>query len=144
MPEPAKGILKPEEVKTNEELYLIAQHLEQYRHATYSPEPYYLEGLKRDKNDIRINNAYGLYLLKKGEIENSVSYFKNAIERQTMLTLNPYSGECYYNINCLVKTKRHTTLILKLLGAVKQKVRHFIILLAFARKKVIIKRLLIL
>lgn len=98
IPEPAKGILKPEEVKTNEELYLIAQHLEQYRHATYSPEPYYLEGLKRDKGDIRINNAYGLYLLKKGEIEESVSYFKTAIERQTMLTPNPYSGECFFNL----------------------------------------------
>ena len=98
VPESAKGILKPEKVKTNEELYLIAQHLEQYRHATYSPKPYYLEGLKRDGGDIRINNAYGLYLLKKGEIRESISYFKNAIERQTMLTPNPYSGECYYNL----------------------------------------------
>lgn len=98
VPEPAKGVLPPEEVKTNEELYLIAQHLEQYRHATYSPEPYYLEGLNRDKNDIRINNAYGLYLLKKGEIEKSVLYFENAIRRQTMLTPNPYSGECFYNL----------------------------------------------
>ncbi|MDO4363066.1 MAG: DUF5107 domain-containing protein [Clostridia bacterium] len=98
VPEPAKGILKPEEVKTNEELYLIAQHLEQYRHATYSPEPYYIEGLKRDKNDMRINNAYGLYLLKKGEVKESVSYFETAIERQTVLTPNPYSGECYFNL----------------------------------------------
>ena len=98
VPEPAKNISKPEDVKTNEELFLIAEHLEQYRHATYSPEPYYLEGLKRDKNDIRINNAYGLRLLKRGEIKESISYFKNAINRQTMLTPNPYAGECYYNL----------------------------------------------
>lgn len=98
VPEPAKGIGKPEEIKTNEELYLIAQHLEQYRHATYSPVPYYLEGLKRDSRDMRINNAYGLFLLKNGNIKESVGYFKNATERQTMLTPNPYSGECYYNL----------------------------------------------
>lgn len=31
----------------NEELYLAALHIEQYRHATYLPDPYYLEALKR-------------------------------------------------------------------------------------------------
>ncbi len=29
---------------TNEELYLTGLHIEQYRHATYLPDPYYLEG----------------------------------------------------------------------------------------------------
>lgn len=33
---------------TVEELYLTGQHIEQYRHATYRPDPYYLEALKRD------------------------------------------------------------------------------------------------
>ena len=28
---------------TVEELYLTGQHIEQYRHATYRPDPYYLE-----------------------------------------------------------------------------------------------------
>ncbi len=45
---------------SNEELFLTGLHIEQYRHATYRPDPYYLEGgLKRDPGDIRINNAYG-------------------------------------------------------------------------------------
>lgn len=34
---------------TNEELYLTGLHIEQYRHATYLPDDYYLEGLKRDR-----------------------------------------------------------------------------------------------
>ena len=50
---------------TLEELFLTGLHIEQYRHATYRPDPYYLEGLKRDPGDIRINNAYGS-LLKIG------------------------------------------------------------------------------
>ncbi len=38
----------PENIPTTEELYLSALHLEQYRHATYEPADYYLEGLRRD------------------------------------------------------------------------------------------------
>ena len=63
---PAKPLTFPEELKTNEQLYLAGLHLEQYRHATFEPEDYYLEGLKRDPSDIRINVAYGTLLLRRG------------------------------------------------------------------------------
>lgn len=98
IPKPAKALEKPENVKSLEELYLAGQHLEQYRHATYSPADYYLEGLKRDKTDIRLNNAYGLLLLRNGQIKESIGYFKQAIEKQVWRNPNPYSGECYYNL----------------------------------------------
>lgn len=98
IPEPAKALEKPENVKSLEELYLAGQHLEQYRHATFSPADYYLEGLKRDKTDIRLNNAYGLLLLRNGQIKESIGYFKQAIEKQIWRNPNPYSGECYYNL----------------------------------------------
>ena len=52
---PAEAAKNPEEIMTNEELLLTAQHIEQHRHATYLPDPYYLEGLKRDPGDSRIN-----------------------------------------------------------------------------------------
>lgn len=98
IPEPAKALGKPEDIKSNEELYLAGQHLEQYRHATFSPADYYLEGLRRDPGDIRLNDAYGLMLLRSGRIKESIPYFKRAIERQTALTPNPYSGECLYHL----------------------------------------------
>ncbi len=98
MPEPAKAADEPEEIKTNEELYLIGLHLEQYRHATYRPEDYYLEGLKRDKGDIRINNAYGSLLLRRGNIKDAETYFKIALERLTERNPNPYNSEVYYNL----------------------------------------------
>ena len=53
-PDPAKAIGKPEELKDVEALYLAGMHLEQYRHATYEPDGYYLEGLKRAPKDIRL------------------------------------------------------------------------------------------
>ena len=96
--EPAQAAKLPKEIMTNEELFLTAQHIEQYRHATYLPDTYYLEGLKRDEGDTRINNAYGLLLLRRGKIAESEKYFRKAIERLTKLNPNPYDSEAYYNL----------------------------------------------
>ncbi len=98
IPEPAEVLRAPQELKSLEELYLAATHLEQYRHATYEPADYYLEGLKRDATDIRLNNGYGLYLLRRGRIRESIPYFEAAVKKQTWKNPNPYSGECYFNL----------------------------------------------
>jgi len=98
MPEPAKAAKDPKEIMTNEELYLTGLHIEQYRHATYEPDDYYLEGLKRDEGDIRINNAYGSLLLRRGLFKESEKYFRKAIERLTWKNPNPYNSEPYYNL----------------------------------------------
>lgn len=95
---PAQPAKDPEEIMTNEELFLTGQHIEQYRHATYLPDPYYLEGLKRDSGDIRINNAYGLLLFRRGCFEEAENYFRKALERLTWKNPNPYDSEAYYNL----------------------------------------------
>ncbi|MGN0447956.1 MAG: tetratricopeptide repeat protein, partial [Acutalibacteraceae bacterium] len=81
-----------------EDLYLYGLHIEQYRHATYIAEDYYLEGLRRDEMDIRLNNAYGLLLLKRGYFAESEPYFRKAIEKATRSNPNPYDSEPYYNL----------------------------------------------
>ncbi|RZK52162.1 MAG: tetratricopeptide repeat protein, partial [Pedobacter sp.] len=96
-PAAAKPALLPEDLETVEQLFLTGQHLEQYRHATYLPMPYYLEGIKREPNDIRCNNAIGLWMLKKGLFEESLSYFKTAIASITNRNPNPYNCEPYFN-----------------------------------------------
>ena len=103
VPSPAEAIPSPEELPTNEKLFLAATHLEQYRHATYSPEPYYLEGLKRDPSDIRINNGYGKYLYNRGCYEESIRYFSAAIKSSTWKNPNPYDCEPYYNLGLALK-----------------------------------------
>lgn len=104
LPEPAQAAREPQEIMTNEELYLCGQHIEQYRHATYLPDPYYLEGLKRDPGDIRINNAYGLLLLRRGRPELARPYFERACKRLTERNPNPYHGETYYFLGlCLLQ-----------------------------------------
>lgn len=71
IPEPAQAAKDPHEILTCEELYLTGLHIEQYRHATYLPDDYYLEGLKRDEGDIRLNTAYGMLLFRRGLLEES-------------------------------------------------------------------------
>lgn len=98
IPDPMAPAMQPEEILNNEELVLTGQHMEQYRHATYLPDPYYLEALKRDPKDSRANTAYGLLLLRRGLFEESEGYFRTAIERLTRLNPNPYDSEAYYDL----------------------------------------------
>ncbi|WP_018625970.1 DUF5107 domain-containing protein [Niabella aurantiaca] len=102
IPDPAKPILRPEALSTNEALYLAGLHLEQYRHATYSPLDYYREALKRDATDIRCNNAMGLWYLRRGRFETAEPYLRAAVEKLTARNPNPYDGEPLYNLGlCL-------------------------------------------
>jgi tetratricopeptide (TPR) repeat protein len=103
IPEPAKAAPAPEEVANNEQLFLTGQHLEQYRHATYSPVPYYEEALLRDSNDIRNNNALGVWYFRRGRFAKSEPYFRKAIETLTGRNPNPYDGEPYYNLGLCLK-----------------------------------------
>ncbi|OLS42190.1 DUF5107 domain-containing protein [Bacillus sp. MRMR6] len=103
MPEAAKPLPNPVELKTTEELYLAGLHLEQYRHATFEPEDYYEEGLKRDPKDIRINVAYGTLLLRRGLFAESEQYFQTAIRSLTWRNPNPYDSEAYYQLGLSLK-----------------------------------------
>ncbi len=115
LPEPAEAIGKPEDLKTTEELFLAATHLEQHRHATLNPEDYYLEGLARDKTDIRLNNGYGQLLYRYGQFEESETFLKEAVLKQTWKSPNPLYGEPLFNL----------ALAQKRLGKTKEAYDHF-------------------
>jgi tetratricopeptide (TPR) repeat protein len=103
IPEAAEPILPPQELKNTEALYLAALHLEQYRHATFQPEDYYLEGLKRDPDDIRLNNAYGSLLFRRGRFHESELCCRRAIATLTRYNPNPVDGEAFYNLGRVLK-----------------------------------------
>ena len=98
VPAPAQPALDPAQIATCEELYLTGQHLEQYRHATYQPEDYYLEGLRRDKGDIRLNTAYGMLLLRRARFAEAETHFRAAVERSTWKNPNPWNSEPYFGL----------------------------------------------
>jgi tetratricopeptide (TPR) repeat protein len=90
--------LPPSDIPTTEELYLTGLHLHQYHHATRLPEAYWQEALSRDPLDSRVNNALGLWRLRRGEFAAAAAHFQTAIRRLTLLNPNPYDGEPYYNL----------------------------------------------
>lgn len=103
MPLPANPALPPHKVENNEQLFLTGQHLEQYRHATYSPVPYYEEALKRDDKDIRVNNALGAWYLRRGKFMQAEPYLRKATQTAISRNPNPYDGEPYYNLGLCLK-----------------------------------------
>ncbi|MDJ0752162.1 MAG: DUF5107 domain-containing protein [Ardenticatenaceae bacterium] len=103
IPDPATPALPPEEIESLEELFLNGLHLEQYRHATFAPEPYYEEALRRDPHDSRCNNALGRLLYRRGKFAAAEPYFRRAIKRLTGRNPNPYDGEPYYNLGLSLK-----------------------------------------
>lgn len=106
IPEPAKAIAPASLIETNEELYLAGLHVEQYRHATYSPLDYYLEALKRDGSDVRCNNAMGLWYMRRGEFEKAEPFFRKAVEKLTRHNPNPHDGEPSYNLGLCLKYQK--------------------------------------
>jgi len=103
IPAPATVAKPPSEITSNEELFLNGLHLEQYRHATYAPEPYYEEALRRDPFDSRCNNALGRLLYRRGKFAEAEPYFRTAIASLTRRNPNPYDGEPYYNLGLALK-----------------------------------------
>ena len=93
----------PEVVASTDELFLIGLHLEQYRHATRSPEPYWREALRRDPGDVRCNHALAKLHLKRCEYDSAVTYLQSAIERATRLNPNPPDCEIYYTFGLTLR-----------------------------------------
>ena len=103
IPDAAEAALPPKETKTCEQLYLTGLHLEQYRHATWSPVDYYEEALRRDPLDVRNNNALGLWYIRKGRFDKAEGYLRTAVKVLQKRNPNPYDGEPIYNLGLCLK-----------------------------------------
>lgn len=97
-PAPATEPKPPAEITSVEELYLVGLHLWQYRHATRSPEPYWLEALRRDPADSRSNIALAGLRHRRGEYQAAEALLDTAISRLTERNPNPASGEAHYQL----------------------------------------------
>lgn len=100
----------PAAVASADELYLIGLHLEQYRHATRSPELHWREALRRDPGDSRCHLALGRWHLRRGELTPAESHFRAALARLTFRNPNPADGEASYQLaRCLLLQSLTTT-----------------------------------
>jgi tetratricopeptide (TPR) repeat protein len=102
-PAPATEPRLPEEIQSNDELYLTGLHLDQYRHATRHADAYWREALRRDPADSRCNNAMGLWYLRRAEFAEAEKFFHRAIETLTRRNPNPADGEGFYNLGLTLR-----------------------------------------
>ena len=86
----------PRDIASADELFLTAEHLDQYRHPTRVPEAYLDELLRRDPGDCRAHILYGKRLLSRGLFAEARDHFAAAVARLTFRHPNPYTGEAHY------------------------------------------------
>jgi tetratricopeptide (TPR) repeat protein len=103
MPEPVKPPPAPEDIETNEELYLTGLRLDQFHSAALEPYPYYEEALKTDPGDSRVNTELGILYLKRGMFEQAQEKLEKAINRITKNYTSPKAGRAHYYLGMALK-----------------------------------------
>ncbi|MCC7377576.1 MAG: DUF5107 domain-containing protein [Verrucomicrobiales bacterium] len=102
-PQPATEPPAPSAISSTDELYHTGLHLEQYRHATRSPLPYWQEALRRDPGDFRCNTMMGQWHLRRGEFDLAENFLRRAIGRATERNANPRDGEAHYLLGLVLR-----------------------------------------
>ncbi len=93
---PRQPVKRPCEIETVEELYVNGLHLEQYKQHNYDARDYYLEGIRRDADDIRCNTGMARISYRNGQFEDAVKYADVAIARAQSRNMHPADTECLY------------------------------------------------
>ncbi|MCC6488216.1 MAG: tetratricopeptide repeat protein, partial [Candidatus Hydrogenedentes bacterium] len=96
MPKPVLPPPAPQDIKTNEELYLTGLRLEQFYNPTVDPRPYYEEALKRDPDDARVNTALAIADCKRLDFAAAEERLRRAVARLTHDYTRPRDGEALY------------------------------------------------
>ncbi|MDO5661552.1 MAG: DUF5107 domain-containing protein [Brachybacterium sp.] len=88
----------PGDIASVDELYLTGVHLQQYRHATRRPRPYWDEALRRDPGDSRCRTALGIEDLRAGRLQDAARHLEIALARTTRRHPTPESGETHHRL----------------------------------------------
>ncbi|MGO4586745.1 DUF5107 domain-containing protein [Arthrobacter sp. 2RAF6] len=86
----------PADVATIDELTHIATYLQQYRHATRSPEPYWEEVLARDPEESRATLALGGLAYRRADYPRAVEMLSLSTARRTFWSPTPADGQGHY------------------------------------------------
>lgn len=94
---------RAEELDSPDQLYLTAEHLEQYRHPTCDPEPYLHRCLDIDPGDARANLCLGKRSLSRGQFDAAQKFLQTAVSRLTSHHPNPVTGEAHYYLGVTLR-----------------------------------------
>lgn len=62
------------------------------------PDPVLSGGPAPRPDASRLNNAYGMLLMRRGRFEEAEKHFRTAVKRLTWRNPNPYDSEPYLNL----------------------------------------------
>jgi tetratricopeptide (TPR) repeat protein len=96
LPKPAVEPLDASEITSTDELFLVGEHLEQYRHPTRNPELYWNEAIRRDSGDYRSRVALARKCIGRFQYREAIEHLNVAIKRLTAFHPNPVTGEAHY------------------------------------------------
>jgi tetratricopeptide (TPR) repeat protein len=96
LPNPAVEPRDAIEITSTDELFLVGEHLEQYRHPTRDPELYWNEAIRRDSEDYRSRVALARTCIGRFQYREAIEHLSVAIKRLTTFHPNPVTGEAHY------------------------------------------------
>ncbi len=102
-PEPVKPPLAPAEFKTDEELTLAGQRIDQFHDPDRDPEPWWEEALKRDPGDTAAHTGLGLRALRRARYAEAESHFSSALTRLTARHTTPKNAEPLYYLGVALR-----------------------------------------
>ena len=97
-PQLASEPADPGQIESNDELFYTGQYLEQYRHATRQPEPYWQSILNRDPLDVRANLTLGAVRERAHRYADAEHHYRSALVRLLQRVPNPADGEAHYRM----------------------------------------------
>jgi tetratricopeptide (TPR) repeat protein len=103
LPNPASEPRDPVEIDSSDELFLVGEHLEQYRHPTRDPEIYWNEVIRRDSGDYRSRVALARRCIGRFQYQEAIDHLTLAIQRLTAFHPNPISGEAHYYLGVALR-----------------------------------------
>jgi tetratricopeptide (TPR) repeat protein len=105
MPALVKTPPAPKEFKTEEELYLAGQRIDQFHDPDRDPEPYWEEALRRDPANTEANTGLGRIALRKARYAEAEKYFRAALVRLTAKHTTPKNVEPLYYLGVTLKAQ---------------------------------------
>lgn len=109
----------PEDVASNDELFLLGRHLEEHPQAGAVPEHYWEEAVWRDSGDVRCHVALARTLASAGRADEAERHLRSAIARLTALGTPPIDGEAHHRLGELLARQGRVDEAVEALGTAR-------------------------
>jgi tetratricopeptide (TPR) repeat protein len=95
----------PQDIKTDEELYLTGQRIDQFHDPDREPEPYWEEALLRDPGDTEAHTGLGRLDLRRAQFASAERHFRTSLVRLTAKYTTPKNAEPLYHLGVALKAQ---------------------------------------